>query len=115
MGAAWCPIGVAVGVNTASQLGSDPIGLAAHVFAGIVVLSGLGAMLGATGGRPLPSLIGASIGAVIAMMVGSVGSLPPEIQLNVGIVMGALFGATCWPWLQFTAYLATRVKGFAQV
>ena len=61
----------------------------------MIILTPIGFLLGLIGGRWNESLIGAAVGQLVGLGVGLAGAwIEPKMLSTIGLVYGALFGAT---------------------
>ena len=103
----WLSFGVVVGILAAPPE-RGIVGMLAGAIAGMIVFPFLGAFLGLIGGQWRETLLGGISGLILGFTLG-VASGVPDLQpvANLGIVGGALVGAT------FFSYLGYVRKGLA--
>ena len=98
---AWAALGAFLGFNMAFHAGGGGIALIAQMIAGMIVLSVLGMMLGLAADRGRESVIGGAFGAIVGIVGGSLHQVAAQGEvISLCIVIGALIGATCWPWVR---------------
>jgi hypothetical protein len=89
----WLGFGIVVGYLTAPD--QTPIGIAAGVIAGMIVLPPLGAVLGAIGCRWRESLNGGLLGLAACTTLTLIRDRPDAATLAAfGVIVGGLVGAT---------------------
>ena len=102
----WLGFGIVVGVISAPPEGGI-IGMIAGAVAGMILFPFLGAFLGLIGGQWRETLLGGIAGLAMGFSLGVAGGLQPLPVANVGLVGGALVGAT------FVSYVGYLRKGLA--
>jgi hypothetical protein len=89
----WLGFGVAAGVLTAPQ--NTPLGIAAGIVAGMIVLPPVGALLGAIGGRWKESMAGGTLGLAMCTAYALAQARPDAAGVAAfGLILGGLVGAT---------------------
>lgn len=101
MVAAWTILGVFVGLAIAMPFREGVADALGKVVAGIIVYSLLGAALSLFASRAQESLVG----GVCGLCIGLAAELwqpaaPPGQSIRLCLTIGALIGATFWPWLR---------------
>jgi hypothetical protein len=108
----WVLLGVVVGANTV-PIGSNVIGVVSGAIAGVLLLPWLGIVLGLLGGRVWETACGGGGGLLVGAGLAALsGQVPVQSLANVGLLGGAMAGATA-PALarhlrQFLELVATR-------
>lgn len=101
MAIAWLALGAFLGFNMAVYAGPGVARILAQMIAGMIVLSVLGMLLGLAADRGRESMIGGAFGAIVGILGGTYhGVLAQADVVSLCIVIGALIGATCWPWVR---------------
>jgi hypothetical protein len=111
MAFAWLILGAAVGANAGLRLQAGAIAVAAQVTAGIIVFSLLGVLLGLFVARAEESMLGGLCGMLVGLASGSRENPAAQAEIaNLCLVMGALVGATGWPWIRIIVGSASGIK-----
>ena len=99
MKAVWAALGAIVGASVGMECGGF-IGAIVVVMAGMVEFATLGALFALIGGRPKETILGAVGGLLGGLAVGMIGGQASVVLLaNVGLVVGAIVGATLRAYL----------------
>lgn len=104
----WTVVGLLVGWHQRETVGSGTVAVVSSMLAGAIVLTLAGLPLALFGGRVGDVLAGAAVGWLAGMTMEQSGSLLPVSSVPLGLVMGAIVGATLWP-------LVTAVSRIAHV
>ena len=100
MKAVWAAPGAIVGANVGMECGGFIGAIAVVVVAGMVEFATLGAIFALIGGRPKETILGALGGLIGGLAVGMMGGQASVVLLaNVGLVVGAIVGATLRAYL----------------
>jgi hypothetical protein len=115
---AWLALGAFLGFNMALHAGGGGAAIIAQMIAGMIVLSLLGMLLGLAVDRGRESIIGGAFGAIVGILGGSLHRVAAQGEvISLCIVIGALIGATCWPWVgvavKILSLAGSRVKRMA--
>lgn len=109
----WLGFGIIVGYLTAPQ--PTPIGIAAGVIAGMIVLPPVGAMLGAIGCRWRESLNGGVCGLAVGTALAIVQGRPDAATVSgFGVIVGGLVGATVLGFYRFPRLVFVGVRRLAR-
>ncbi len=119
MTVAWLALGAFLGFNMAIHAGGGVVGIIAQMIAGMIVLSVLGMLLGLAADRARESIIGGAFGAMVGFLGETCrGGLVQGEAVSLCIIIGALIGATCWPWvlvvMKILSLVGYRVKRVAE-
>ena len=108
----WFGLGIVVGILSAPPE-RGIVGMVAGAIAGIIVLPFMGVFLGLIGGQWRETLLGGLAGLILSFGIG-VASGVPELRpvANVGLVGGALVGAT---FFSYVSYLRKALAALSQV
>jgi hypothetical protein len=97
--AAWLMLGALMGASNGLRCDGTLIGIAAHVTAGMILMPAVGALLGLIGSTARESILGGICGGLVVVVGGAFDrNLHSYEALSLSLVLGALVGATCWPW-----------------
>jgi hypothetical protein len=111
MTSVWLFLGMVLGIHTGWRLHAGPVAIVSHAIAGSIVLAFLGIAISILADRWRESLIGGLGG----MLFGAVAELwncatPAGQAVNMGLLIGALVGATCWPWITLAWKILHGIK-----
>jgi hypothetical protein len=102
--------GAVSGTINALHLGVGFRGFIAYILAGIIVFVPVGILLAVFVNRAKESLWGAAIGLVVGvLLIPYRPAIPVNETVNVCLLMGVLFGATCWPIVRLMAFVLRRL------
>jgi hypothetical protein len=100
MSVVWAALGAVMGASVGME-GGGIIGAIAGMMAGIVEFAMLGAIFAVVGGRPEETILGAVGGLLGGLTVGiTVGQDSVVLLANLGLLVGAIVGATLRPYLR---------------
>lgn len=110
MTVAWWALGAFLGFNMAIHAGGGVVGIIAQMIAGMIVLSVLGMLLGLAVDRARESILGGAFGAMVGILGETCrGGLVQGEAVSLCIIIGALIGATCWPWVRIVVKILSLV------
>jgi hypothetical protein len=113
MAAAWAIVGVGVGVAVASSSGVGSVCYAANAVAGVIVCLPLGAILGLFLDRFRESLVGATFGLGVGVIVEHFSGRDfGDQMLGHSLIVGGLVAATAVPAAQLAI---STIVGFAEL
>jgi hypothetical protein len=102
-------LGAVVGLHNGWRLHGDFIAIIAQALAGIVVFAVMGILLGLFANRARESLLGGAFGLLIGCIAHFACAIPQTEVIDVCLLVGALVGATCWPWIGGAIRLGTTI------
>ena len=100
MKAVWAALGAVMGASVGMECGGFT-GAIVLMMACLVEFATLGAIFALIGGRPKETILGSVGGLLGGLAVGVIGGQAPVVLLaNVGLVVGAVVGATLHAYLR---------------
>ena len=103
----WVGFGIMVGIFSSPPDGGV-IRMISGAVAGVIIFPFIGVFLGLIGGQWQPTLAGGVAGLILSLSLGLASGIPELLPTaNVGLVSGALVGAT------FFSYVGIVRKGLA--
>lgn len=113
MATAWMALGAVMGAGLGIDDGGGT-GVIAFMIAGMIEMAALGAVFGLIGGGPEESIVGASWGLIVGLATGLiVGHARIILVADLGLIIGAIAGATIRPYFRLIALpalLLARVR-----
>lgn len=106
----WLIVGLTLGWLQREAVGPGVVGAIASMLSGALVLSLAGLPMALFGGRGRDVVAGAAVGCLAGMVMGPASGPLPVASMPLGLVMGAIVGATGWPLVNGVS----RVAGVAR-
>jgi hypothetical protein len=99
-----------IGASNGLHCGGAQIDIAAHATAGMILMPAVGAFLGLIGSTARESLLGGVCGGLVVVVGGAFDrALCSYEALSLCLLLGALVGATGWPWVRIITQVLSRL------